>query len=227
MCSPKRILFWFALSIICLILESVATVDEFFQRPFFINNQWIISEEFHAKYKWLLYTGIKVCIIIFAIGLFLYALSLLYTQSEKRKLWIKPILLVLLCLIVIPLTVSILKANTGVFAPKELIPYGGENEHIGFLLQVWKYGHIAGGRCFPAGHSSGGFALMGLYLLPLSSKYKKGLLFLGLILGWFMGLYQMARGEHFITHTLFTQFFALFFISIVSQGCFRRQKITL
>ena len=33
--------------------------------------------------------------------------------------------------------------------------------------------------------------------------------------GWLMGLYQMARGEHFLTHTLTTMFLALAVISLL------------
>ncbi len=84
-------------------------------------------------------------------------------------------------------------------------------------MQIWKYGHVAGGRCFPAGHASGGFALMSLCLFPVSNRNRKLLLLVGFTLGWLMGLYQMARGEHFITHTLFTMFLSLFVISLLKK----------
>lgn len=213
----RNTLIYFLLTIISLILESVVEFDRFFQQPFFENGKWLISPEFHAEYKWLFYTGVKVCIIIFTTGLFLYSIYCIYSKKDNLSKWIKPSLLAVSSIAAIPLIISILKAITGVYAPNDLIPYGGKNEHIGFLLQLYTYGHPAGGRCFPAGHASGGFALMSLSLLPVSNRSKKILLLLGLIVGWSMGLYQMARGEHFISHTLFTMFFALSFISFLKD----------
>lgn len=212
-------------TIISLILESIVEFDEFFQQIFFQNGSWSISAEFHANYKWLLYTGIKVCIIIFTIGLFLFSIYCIYSKKERLREWIKPSFVVVVSIAVIPLIVSLLKSYTGIYAPRELMLYGGNKEHVGFLMQIWKYGYIAGGRCFPAGHASGGFALMSLCLLPFSSRNHKMFFLLGLILGWFMGLYQMARGEHFISHTLFTMFLALFVISMLNKYVLKRPKL--
>lgn len=208
---------YIVLMILSLVLESIIEFDEFFQQLFLKNGRWIISPEFHAQYKWFFYTGIKVCIIIFTIGLFLCLLFFIYSKNKSYKKWIKPLLYVIICIIVIPLTVSFLKAKLGVYGPKNLLLYGGEKEHIGFLMQIWKYGHVAGGRCFHAGHASGGFALMSLCLFPVSNRNRKLLLLVGFTLGWLMGLYQMARGEHFITHTLFTMFLSLFVISLLKK----------
>ena len=59
-------------------------------------------------------------------------------------------------------------------------------------------------NAFPAGHASGGFGLLCLaFAWPQVRTCRLGLLAALLIGGW-MGLYQMARGEHFLSHTLVT-----------------------
>lgn len=62
------------------------------------------------------------------------------------------------------------------------------------------------GRCFPAGHAAGGFSLMGLYFVMRDRR--SGLARLGLatgfILGSIYGYAQMARGAHFLSHTVWT-----------------------
>jgi membrane-associated PAP2 superfamily phosphatase len=132
-------------------------------------------------------------------------------------LWRKPALLVLLSIIFVPLAVALLKSATGVYSPVDMLPYGGEHPHIGLLEQLWTYGKTAGGRSFPAGHASGGFALVALYYLPVRSGCKNGLFSAGLLAGWGMGLYQMARGEHFFSHTLTTMFLALAIVTFLDR----------
>ena len=55
---------------------------------------------------------------------------------------------------------------------------------------------------FPAGHASGGFALMSLAGLATTRRCRLALLTVGLAAGWWMGLYQMFRGDHYLSHTL-------------------------
>lgn len=201
--------------ILCIIFESITSFDRFFQKPFYQDGEWLISSKWHNQYKWLCYTGVKVVIILIGItALFALIYTYLNRRNPSLKIWIKPSLLVIISLALIPFIISSLKLFMGVYGPKSLLPYGGEHEHIGFLAQIFTYGHVAGGRCFPAGHASGGFALMSLYFLPVKIKLRVPLFYTGLILGWLMGLYQMARGEHFISHTLTTMFMALLLISI-------------
>lgn len=65
-----------------------------------------------------------------------------------------------------------------------------------------------GGRCFPAGHASGGFALIMLYFAVPNARWRWMGLAAGLAAGWLMGGYQMLRGEHFLSHTVTTMLLA-------------------
>ena len=151
--------------------------------------------------------------MIWAVGgvFLLVLLASVFLPGFKERLcaWRKPALLIVLSCISVPLLVSFLKAVSGVYSPVDLSPYGGGEPHIGLLDQLWTFGRTAGGRSFPAGHASGGFALVSLCYLPLRPALRKWLLFAGLVSGWLMGLYQMARGEHFFSHTVTTMFISL------------------
>ena len=204
-------------ALLCIVLESVLAFDVIFQSPFFHEGNWLLSKAFHNKWKMLLYTTPKIIIgVIGGVFLFVFIFSLL-SKKQWIATWRKPALLVSLAIASIPLCVATMKIITGVYSPVDLLPYGGKYPHIGFIEQVWMYGQTAGGRGFPAGHASGGFALMALYYLPVNDFYRKILFFIGFFTGWSMGLYQMARGEHFLSHTLTSMLIALLLIVFIAR----------
>lgn len=211
---------YFLSTIACILLESTPDFDLLTQRPFFSNGEWLISKLFHKSYKTLFYTGPKLFIICLGIVFFLLILAACFSPTFRNRLheWQRPMLLVLLSLIFVPLSVALFKSISGVYGPIDLIPYGGKYPHTGFLQQIILHGATAGGRSFPAGHASGGFALMALYYLPVRRRLKKVLFVFGILAGWSMGAYQMARGEHFLSHTLVTMFLALAIITLLARA---------
>lgn len=66
------------------------------------------------------------------------------------------------------------------------------------------------GRCLPSGHASSGFALFSLYF-ALRDRDRR-LARAGLVLAWTLGLLatvdQVARGAHFVSHSLWTAWIA-------------------
>lgn len=218
--GPGRPLAYAAAALLCVFAESVTAFDTFFQTPFYSENGWVISRSFHSEWKALLYTCPKVLIGTTGGVFLLVFLTSVFCRRRAEALadWKKPALLVALSIAIVPLAIAALKAVTGVYSPVDLLPYGGKHPYIGLVEQLWLHGQPAGGRSFPAGHASGGFALMALYYLPLTSFWKKSLLFAGFSAGWLMGLYQMGRGEHFMSHTLTTMFLALLIITSLARG---------
>jgi len=165
-------------------------LDHLFQGFFWDGKEWLIPHG-HALGDALAYRGPKVLIIIWAVLLILAAIF-------ARRVRIRA-LFFLACLALVPVISTQLRAVTHMATPLELTTYGGTFEHL-LLFEVKPAGYPS--HAFPAGHASGGFALMGLYWI-LGTRRWRGLA-LGLFVGSWMGFYQIARGEHFLSHTLAT-----------------------
>lgn len=185
----------------------------------------MISKALHADYKPLLYTGPKVVIGVIGGAFFILFLSS-FSDSYRIRLqnWRRPSLIIVGSIILVPLAIAAIKTASGVYGPVDLLPYGGKYPHVGLIEQFSVSGAATGGRSFPAGHASGGFALMALYYLPARRLWKRILFCVGFGGGWAMGLYQMARGEHFLSHTLTTMFLALTIINILSRCIFKNPQ---
>ena len=111
----------------------------------------------------------------------------------------------LACMALVPIISTQLRAVSHMATPLELKMYGGVHEHL-LLFQAKPAGYPC--HAFPAGHASGGFALMCLYWTWADRSYRRLGLVIGLGVGGLMGLYQIARGEHFLSHTLATALIA-------------------
>lgn len=100
--------------------------------------------------------------------------------------------------------VSLLKAHSALSCPWSVLGYGGQAPHLA-LFDALPPGARAG-HCFPAGHASGGFALWAFYFGWRDAQPRRarwafwGALALGSVMGWA----QMARGAHFLSHTLWS-----------------------
>lgn len=86
--------------------------------------------------------------------------------------------------------------------PREVIELGGEQK----FLPVWQKGVTGQGRSFPSGHASTGFFLMTPFFLYRFENRQKGLLFLGLGLGYgvLMGMGRIIQGGHFASDVLWS-----------------------
>lgn len=107
------------------------------------------------------------------------------------------------------LLVPMLKWWTNTACPWDHQRYGGA-----LLPTVWFNQGTQGAfyQCFPAGHATVGFALLGWCFLSWKAWYARcwSLFFLW---GWCLGAYQMIRGAHYWSHTATTAWIAcvLFF----------------
>jgi len=110
-----------------------------------------------------------------------------------------------LALGLVPLAVAGLKRLTNTPTPDQTSRYGGRVAYVKVLdrrpadFPAW--GRLRG---WPAGHASGGFALMMLYQVLATRRRKLLGLLAGLTVGWAMGVYQMLKGVHFLSHTVVT-----------------------
>lgn len=135
---------------------------------------------------------------------FIFVLLLLASLAWQRlKPWRLRFLYVILCTLLTTGLISYLKHHTTLPCPQNLTEFGGEQHWV----NIWQLfsPRLPVERCYPAGHSSGGYAWLCLaFIFPYRSRAFYLALLPGSLLGLTFGLAQQLRGAHFISHDLTT-----------------------
>lgn len=205
---------------VTLLLLSVALFEwtsvDFFLAQFsydFTQHKWLVDRN-NPILRFVFYDGIKVLfavLILFLIGL--WGLS---WRHPKAKAFRKRLTIVILSCILVPATVGILKGETHIPCPKNLQEFDGHYPHITLLTSYPKnFKYRKDIRCYPAGHASGGFALLSLFFLFGTIKNRKRAIYFALGIGWSTGCYKMLIGDHFFTHTLTSMILAWLIILMI------------
>lgn len=103
------------------------------------------------------------------------------------------------------LLVSGLKSFSTTSCPWDLAEFGRTARYISHW--AWLAGPDGGGgRCFPAGHASAGFAFLGGYFAFRQDApgVARAWLLASLAAGLVLGIGQQVRGAHFMSHTLWS-----------------------
>jgi len=157
----------------------------------------------------LMHGWVKKAVLWFGFALTaLAALDLVLRFQWLDALRRVQIRLLVLASILEPMLVRKLKSSSALHCPWGVDRYGGDWPFLRLLDSVppgWQAGH-----CAPAGHASVGMWLCALAVLWLPHSPRKALaaylggLGFGLLLGWV----QQMRGQHFLSHTLWTAWIA-------------------
>lgn len=103
-------------------------------------------------------------------------------------------------LIVAALAVAAVKHYSSTSCPWDLQQFGGVARYVSH----WRWGVPDGGsgHCFPAGHASTGFAFAAawFWLQPKAPRTARIWLLASLALGLALGVVQVARGAHYLSH---------------------------
>lgn len=176
----------------------------------FETKQWVVDGKAEGPRLWF-YDGPKVVIILLGLGVLALALSpkkwrekMPFKRIARRHLWVA-----FLTIGTVPAVIGQLKASTNIFCPSEIERYGGEMPYVRVVESYPEDNYPdRRGRCFPAGHASGGFALVALMGLAMTQRGQRFALALSWSFGWAMGFYQMAKGSHYLGHTVITMLLA-------------------
>ena len=212
------------LLLITIIIFENTNIDLVIQDNFYdFNTKLWILDKHEPISKFIFYDGIKKLYIFFVIGL-IVALSF-FREKPIIKLYKNGLLIVLISCISIPVFIGFLKATTNVPCADDIQRYGGNYPYVkAFSNYPPEFHQEKNIKCYPAGHASGGFALMSLFFLFTSKRNKNVALLSSILIGWTIGNYKMIIGEHFFSHTLVTMLTSWLLILIVSNIVYKRSK---
>lgn len=159
-----------------------------------LQNAWATSALIHKGGKWA-----STAAALVAIALCTHA-----WRHDRAAAWRWPLLYLVLAVALGTGLVSLLKSVTNMDCPWDLARYGGLREYVGLFAH--RAPGMPRGVCFPAGHSSAGFAWVSLYFFALLVRpaWRWRGLAAGLLAGGVFGLAQQLRGAHFLSHDLWT-----------------------
>lgn len=234
---------WFALALLTLVFLAFEPtwielragglpLDLWVQDHFydFEARRWLVGKD-SPPWNWLLYKG-ALC-ALYALGAGLIALFLVpprkWAACGKADAWYADrwkVGYLLACIALLPTLVSVSKAVTDIYVPADTARYFGgkmaphvrvlEHYPADFLARRAAEG-IRPGKSFPAGHASGGFALMAFFFV-WPGRWKWAGLALGLAVGWVTGIYKMMLGDHYLSHTLITCALVWLGCVVLAQG---------
>lgn len=140
------------------------------------------------------------------VGLLALAMWLASLRDIRLKPWRKLLQYCVLSMLLGVAVTNLGKATTNVDCPWDLSKFGGSRPDIG-LFRV-RPDDLPRGRCFPGGHSSGGFVLFALFFIGRRLGYRRTWLTLipALSIGGVFAVDQWARGAHFPSHDLTTAY---------------------
>ena len=213
---------WDWLKLLCLTMIATLTIehsrlDVYISGLFYTNGQWLL-EKGVQPYALIFYNGPKLLLILLAVYLMI-VLMIKYRQPSRtipsehpyqfdkwrNPLSVREISYLLIVLIGVPTVIATLKGVTHVSCPNQLSLFNGDLPYLNLWQDIISRTPV---RCFPAAHASAGFALYGFAYLPSFQRYRVKIIMVASLLGWTMGLYKMAIGDHFFSHTLVSMLLA-------------------
>lgn len=212
--KPLLILF---ILIVCFLVFEFSSIDIYIQDTFynFESKRWILDKN-EAIPKLIFYDGIKGVFIAFVISIII---TLIFFRHKPTVIqYKKGLIIVLLSCITVPLFIGFLKAVTNVPCPKNIERYGGDFPYVTVLTKYpATFQQTSPIKCYPAGHASGGFALMSLFFLFFSRTKRIIFLISAIGIGWTIGNYKMIIGDHFFSHTMITMIVSWLIILLIVQ----------
>jgi membrane-associated PAP2 superfamily phosphatase len=200
--------FWLSHLVLPLaVAATLLSVLEHSSVDLWLADKWFALEGGHWAWRdhWLAYEVIhhygKQALIGFGLALLLL-IALGYRVKGLRR-WRLPLTYLLTSMAVLPSLIAGSKRFSPVPCPWDLARYGGDAVYQHNF--DYTFGLAASGHCFPAGHASGGFALLAIYFAAYLYARRPALFLLpGLVVGFVFAFGQQARGAHFLSHDLWT-----------------------
>lgn len=173
---------------------------------------WRLAHALYAweGYRWLLRDATLTEALLhrgghaLIISAWLGALAAWFVARRRGAALQRPLARLVLSVLASTLLVSWIKSWSNMDCPWDIDGLGGMRPYLDLLGP--RPSGLPQGRCFPAGHASGGHAWVALYFFFLSVRpaWRWRGLAIGLGVGALFGLAQQLRGAHFLSHDLWT-----------------------
>lgn len=215
--STRNIVITAVVLMLAVLFFGLSGTDIWVQSHFYnpITHRWIVDDQ-NTILSFIFYDGIKRLLIMIAVILLVITIVIWkrpFFASYKRGM-----VIVLLSSILIPIVVGSLKALTNMPCPKHIETFGGTYPHTCVWEQYNQQEcHLEKQKCWPAGHASGGFALLSLIFLMHRRRNKMIAGSMAMMIGWSMGSYKMLIGDHFLSHTVITMIVAWLLILMIAR----------
>ncbi|TCK07510.1 phosphatase PAP2 family protein [Marinobacterium mangrovicola] len=157
------------------------------------HDSYLLYDLLHEGGRWLVKRLFFLVVILFLASFML----------KRLRPWRMGLLYVVVCTLLSTALISYLKHHTTLPCPQNLTEFGGRQHWV----NIWQLfsPRLPVARCYPAGHSSGGYAWLSLaFIFPYRSRAFYLALLPGALLGLTFGLAQQLRGAHFLSHDLTT-----------------------
>lgn len=182
--------------------------------------QWYFGESWWTVtfiHDW----GKDLIVLVFLVSLLSLVSSLLMPSKRQYSFIFLYAVLVILFSTGI---VALIKHYTNINCPWDTNLFNGEHPY--FNLFSHKMDKPVNGRCFPGGHSSGGFSLLLFYFMfrDINKRYAKILLVTAVSVGFVFGLGQWARGAHFVSHDMWSAMIC-WLVSLTLYRAFYKERI--
>jgi membrane-associated PAP2 superfamily phosphatase len=203
----------FILLVLVLFTFEFSTLDYKIQSYFYNadTNTWLIDRN-NKILDTIFYSGIKKLFILFILSILFSLIFLRRFNWVKNN--IKPFTIIFLSGLLVPISISALKDSTNMPCPNQLVEFGGQYQNVSLFEKLEEKRPVT--RCYPAGHSSGGFALLALLFLVNTKKAKITTLSLVMLLAWSIGGYKIMIGDHFVSHTIVTMIISPIIIILIA-----------
>jgi membrane-associated PAP2 superfamily phosphatase len=175
---------------------------------------WWTNEFFHDGGRWAMRLVGVAALVMWGVGRF----------RPRFASWRRPASYVAIAIILSTGLVGLMKSLTNVDCPSDLEGFGGTRPHVGLFED--RPDDLKHAACFPAAHSSSGFALFAFYFLwrERDRRLANAGLAIGLLTGVVFGLVQQSRGAHFISHDVWSAFL-VWIISLTVYVCGYRCRV--
>ncbi|HUR29578.1 MAG TPA: phosphatase PAP2 family protein [Planctomycetota bacterium] len=191
----------------------VVVSDWFYDRA---REEWPLKDAWYMEW---LHEGGRAIVFLAGLGALLAALASIW-KPRLRESW-RACVYFVVCLGGAGALIGFLKHHSERPCPYKTDRYGGLTPHLG-LFEHLPPG-VADGKCFPAAHAAGAFALFALYFIHRDrdpARARRGL-WLALFLGNLYGVIQIARGQHFLSHHLWSAVIVWYLCLAVYRLVFR------